>query len=155
MRKTMGRKLKVLELFAGTMSIGKEFQRRGHEVYSIEWDRRFAGIDWYENVINVQAKDIFERFGKPDVIWASPDCSSYSVAAISKHRRRDEDGNLVPISDYAKYCDKVNRHLLRLLLALTPSLWFVENPRGGYGRWNLWRVCLDIPSHTASMATSA
>lgn len=124
-------KLKVLELFAGTRSISQAFEKRGHQVYCVEWDKQFQNIDLYENILNVQAGDIISSFGYPDVIWASPDCSSYSVAAISRHRRRDEFGNLLPISEYAKFCDSVNRHVLRLMLALSPLYWFVENPRGG------------------------
>ncbi|MEG1457599.1 MAG: DNA cytosine methyltransferase [Bacilli bacterium] len=34
------KKLKVLELFAGTRSIGKQFELRNHEVYSIDWDKQ-------------------------------------------------------------------------------------------------------------------
>lgn len=123
--------MKVLELFAGTRSIGKAFEARGHEVYSVEWDKRFDGIDLYEDILNVQANDILTRFGRPDVIWASPDCSSYSIAAISHHRRKEASGNLAPVSDYAKFCDRVNMHVLCLILALSPRFWFVENPRGG------------------------
>lgn len=123
--------MKVLELFAGTRSIGKAFEARGHVVYSVEWDKRFDGIDLYEDILNVQANDILTRFGRPDVIWASPDCSSYSIAAISHHRRKEASGNLAPVSDYAKFCDRVNMHVLCLILALSPRFWFVENPRGG------------------------
>ena len=123
--------MKVLELFAGTRSIGKSFEERGHDVYSVEWDRRFKDINLYADILTVQADDILDKFGRPDVIWASPDCSSYSIAAISHHRRMDENGNLVPISDYAKFCDRVNQHTLCLILALSPKFWFIENPRGG------------------------
>lgn len=81
--------MKVLELFAGTRSIGKAFEERGHDVFSIEWDKRFKDISLYEDILKVEAKDILERFGRPDVIWASPDCSTYSIAAISHHRERE------------------------------------------------------------------
>lgn len=66
--------MKILELFAGTRSIGKAFEARGHEVYSIEWDKRFENIDLYADILNVTAEEIREKFGQPDVIWASPDC---------------------------------------------------------------------------------
>lgn len=79
--------MKVLELFAGTRSIGKVFEARGHEVYSIEWDKRFENIDLYADIMTVTAEQIIREFGRPDVIWASPDCTTYSVAAISTHRQ--------------------------------------------------------------------
>lgn len=123
--------MKVLELFAGTRSIGKAFEERGHEVYSVEWDWSFQDIDLYEDIINVTADDILNNFGRPDIIWASPDCTTYSVAAISHHRVKEKSGNLAPISEYAKFCDRVNQHVLCLIMALSPKYWFIENPRGG------------------------
>lgn len=124
--------MKVLELFAGTRSIGKAFEKQGHEVYSIEWNKDFDNIDWYEDISKITAQDIIDRFGHPDVIWASPDCATFSIAAISHHRRKNQEtGNLDPISDYAKFCDKVDQHVLQLIEELQPKYWFIENPRGG------------------------
>lgn len=123
--------MKVLELFAGTRSIGRAFEAKGHEVFSVEWDKQFKDIDLYGDVLKVQYNEILQRFGKPDIIWASPDCTTYSVAGISHHRRKDSHGNLKPISEYAEYCDRVNQHMLCLILALSPKYWFIENPRGG------------------------
>lgn len=124
--------MKVLELFAGTRSIGKAFEKHGHKVYSIEWNKDFDNIDWYEDIGKITAQDIIDRFGHPDVIWASPDCTSYSLAAISHHRvKNKETGNLDPITDYAKFCDKVNTHVIDLIHELNPNYFFIENPRGG------------------------
>ena len=125
--------MKVLELFAGTRSIGKAFEARGHEVFSVEWDKNFENIDLYKDILTLTADEVIKRFGRPDVVWASPDCSSYSIAAISHHRVQEENGNLAPVSDYAKFCDRVNQHVLCVLLALSPKFWFIENPRGGGG----------------------
>lgn len=124
--------MKVLELFAGTRSIGKAFERRGHEVFSVEWNKDFENIDLYADILTVTADDIIQRFGRPDVIWASPDCTTFSIAAISHHRRKNPDtGNLDPVSDYAKFCDKVDKHVLQLIRDLNPRYYFIENPRGG------------------------
>lgn len=77
-----------MELFAGTRSIGKAFEARGHEVFSVEWSRDFEDIDLYEDICKVTAEDIRRLFGQPDVIWASPDCTTFSIAAISHHRKK-------------------------------------------------------------------
>ncbi len=124
--------MKVLELFAGTRSISKAFEARGHETFSIEWSENFENISLRADVSTVTADMILERFGRPDVIWASPDCTTFSIAAISHHRRKNpETGNLDPVSDYAKFCDEVDQHVLDLIRALKPRFWFIENPRGG------------------------
>lgn len=117
--------MKVLELFAGTRSIGKAFERRGHKVFSVEWDKKHPNIDLYADIGQLSASEIFEMFGRPDVCWASPDCSSYSLAAISHHRNGIE-----PKTEYAKFCDAVNSHLMDLILELNPQYYFIENPVG-------------------------
>ena len=128
----MKEKLVVLELYAGTRSIGKAFEARGHEVFSVEWDRSFEDIDLYADVGSLTAEQVIELCGgRPDVVWQSPDCTSYSVAGISHHRVREENGNLAPKSEYAKFCDATNIHTLELIKELQPKYWFIENPRGG------------------------
>lgn len=139
--------MKILELFAGTRSIGEAFERKGYEVFSIDWDKRFENIDWYADISTITVQDIIEKFGQPDVIWASPDCSSYSIAAISHHRKREEDGNLAPVSDYAKFCDKTNIHLLELIKELNPKYYFIENPRGGLRKM---RFMQGLPRYTVT-----
>ena len=139
--------MKVLELFAGTRSIGKAFEAKGHEVFSIDWDRRFDKINLHTDISELQADRILREFGQPDVIWASPDCTSYSVAAISTHRRQDADGSLTAISDYAKFCDKTNRHVLELITALNPKVYFIENPRGGLRKMDFMQ---GLPRYTVT-----
>lgn len=124
--------MRVLELFAGTRSIGKAFEAHGHEVFSVEWDKSFENIDLHADIGTLTAQDILDRWGSPDDIGASPDCSTFSIAAISHHRRKNpENGNLDPVSDYARFCDSVDQNVLKLIRELKPKYWFIENPRGG------------------------
>lgn len=140
--------MKVLELFAGTRSIGKAFEERGHEVYSVEWDTSHENIDLYIDIMELTSDMILEKFGKPDIIWASPDCTSYSIAAISHHRTKNaETGNLDPVTDYAKFSDKLNTHIHKLIAELQPKYWFIENPRGGMRKMNFMK---DKPRYTVT-----
>lgn len=118
---------KVLELFAGTRSIGKAFEAKGHEVYSVEWNKDFDNINLYADIMTVTAEQIIKEFGRPDIIWASPDCTTYSVAAISKHREKEPNGNLRPKTEYATFCDMVNNHVVNLIKELNPKYWFIKN----------------------------
>lgn len=123
--------MKVLELFSGTRSIGKAFEANGHEVFSIDYDRQFEA-DSYMDIEELTSEWVLENFGQPDVIWASPDCTTFSIAAISHHRTKNEEtGNLDPKSDYARKCDRVDQNVLKIIDELKPRFWFIENPRGG------------------------
>lgn len=140
--------MKVLELFAGTRSVGRAFEARGHDVFTVEWDKRFSNINLYADIMTVTADDILQRFGRPDVIWASPDCTTYSVSRISYHRRKNpETGNLDPISEYARFCDDVNQHVLQLIRELQPRYWSIENPRGAMRKMAWMR---DLPRYTVT-----
>ena len=121
--------MNVLEIFAGTRSIGKAFEKRGHNVLSIDWDTTLPDIDIYADILTLDPEYIKAIFPDINVIWASPDCTTYSVAAISKHRE-NKNGLLLPKTEYAEYCDRVNIYLHNLIMVLDPNYWFIENPRG-------------------------
>lgn len=122
--------MKVLELFAGTCSVSRAFKTRGHETFAIDWSRDFPDIDLYADISTLSADEVLFHFGRPDVIWASPDCTTYSLMAVSHHRERLKDGTLAPKTDYARFCDRCNAHVVKLIQELDPKYFFIENPVG-------------------------
>lgn len=140
--------MKVLELFAGTRSIGRAFEARGHDVFSVEWNKNFKDIDLYTDILQITTQDIIEQFEVPDIIWTSPNYTTFSITAISHHRRKNpQTGSLDPVSDYAKFCDVVDQHVLELIRELNPKYYFIENPRGGMRKMP-WMQ--DLPRYTVT-----
>lgn len=117
--------MNVLELFAGSRSIGKVGDKLGMNVFSVDWEK-YEDIDLCIDVAKLKKEDV--PF-VPNLIWASPDCTTYSIAAISTHRNNTE-----PKSEYAKKCDITNQHFISLIkewLEINPDMvFFIENPRG-------------------------
>jgi len=117
---------KLLELFAGSRSIGRTAEEMGMQVFSVDW-QPFDKIDWVGDVQEMRMEDV--PF-VPDIVWASPDCTTYSIAACSTHRTN----SIEPKSEYAKKCDAVNQHFIQMIkdwLVINPNMvFFIENPRG-------------------------
>ena len=117
--------MNILELFAGSRSIGKVGDKLGMNVFSVDWEK-YKDIDLCIDVAKLKKEDVPFI---PDFVWASPDCTTYSIAAISTHRNGTE-----PKSNYAKQCDATNQHFISLIkewLEINPNMtFFIENPRG-------------------------
>lgn len=95
--------MNILELFAGSRSVGKAAESLEMNVFSVDWEN-YENINLLIDIGELTKEDV--PF-VPDIIWASPDCTTYTIAAISTHRNKCE-----PKSDYAKKCDTVNNTLL-------------------------------------------
>lgn len=114
--------MKILELFSGTESFSKVARARGHETFTIELNEHF-NPDLCKNILDVKAKDI--PF-KPDVIWASPPCTCFSVASIGSSWIGNYHPKRVETALGMAYVLKT----LQLIKELKPKFWFIENPRG-------------------------
>lgn len=114
------KKMKVLELFAGSQSIGKAAESLGHEVYSVDV-KDFEGVDLSQDIEFLTPDQIPFT---PDAIWASPPCTTYSIAAISHHR-----DNGTPKTDFAAKSDRLVLNTLKLIAHYNCS-YYIENPRG-------------------------
>jgi len=113
--------MNVLELFAGSRSIGKAAESLGYNVFSSDINE-FEGVDY---VVDILDFDIDKLPFKPDIIWASPPCTTYSIAAISHHRPINK-----PLSDFALKSDEIVKKTLDIIKQINPKKWYIENPRG-------------------------
>ena len=120
--------MKVLELFAGSRSIGKVAEANGHQVFSLDIND-FDGIDLVKDIMDVLPSDI--PF-VPDMIWASPPCTAFSVACIGRKWVSGEQ--FTPKTEDAEQGIRIMHKTMAIIKAyelLNKSMvWFVENPRG-------------------------
>ena len=114
--------MKLLELFAGSRSVGKEAEKLGFEVFSTDIND-FEKIDLVKNIMDLKKEDI--PF-VPDVIWASPPCTYFSVASIGKHWNKDH----TPKSPQALIGMAILEKTLEVISWFPNAIYFIENPRG-------------------------
>ena len=70
--------MQTLELFCGTKSFSKVAAARGCRTFTVDNDDQHTP-DLCINVLALEAKHLPQR---PDMLWASPPCEAFSVAAI-------------------------------------------------------------------------
>lgn len=114
--------MKLLELFAGSRSIGKEAEQQGYEVFSIDINN-FKDIDLVIDILELK-KDMIPF--TPDVIWASPPCTYFSVASIGVHWFEDHK----PKTKEALLGMEILNKTLSIFKWYPNALYFMENPRG-------------------------
>jgi len=72
--------LKLLELFSGQGSISASFKANGFKTYRVDWSEKIEA-ELHADVTLLTVHQVIELCGGvPDVIWASPQCTTYSIA---------------------------------------------------------------------------
>jgi len=129
--------MKVLELFAGSRSFSKVAEEMGMETFTTDY-KDFEKIDYVCDILDF---DINKIPFKPDIIWASPPCTYFSVASIGHHWNKDH----TPKTKEAILGVMIVQKTLDIIKELNPKYFFIENPRGKLRKLD---VIKDIPRTT-------
>lgn len=74
----------IYDFFSGTGSSTQAFKDAGHTVITFELDPYFEATE-NADVMLLRADNLIQKYGQPDFVWASPPCTSFSVASIGHH----------------------------------------------------------------------
>ena len=131
--------MNVLELFAGSCTFSKEAQQMGYKTFTSDY-KQFDGVDYVVDILDFDTSKVPFR---PDLIWASPPCTYFSVSSIGHHWNRDHS----PKTKEAKQGMKIVEKTIEIIDYLGPQFFFIENPRGKLRKLDIMK---DIPRKTVT-----
>jgi len=112
----------VLDLFCGTKSLKPIIEKK-------QWD--YIGLDIekeHEPDICIDFLKWDYKSIKPNIIWASPDCSCYSLASGYRHFNADHSPKTEKCSIHLKILEKL-KECINYHLSINPKLiYYIENP---------------------------
>jgi site-specific DNA-cytosine methylase len=120
--------MKVLELFAGSCSFSNVAATYGFKTYTTDHKQYDTKIN---QIVDIFYFNINKVPFKPDIIWASPPCTTFSIASCGKHwTAPDKNGNREPKTEAAHDGLLMLEQTLWIIYNLQPKYYFIENPRG-------------------------
>ena len=131
--------MKILELFAGSRSFSRTAENNIKNVKTYTSDiEPFKDIDQVSDIMNFNiGKAIDYLGGVPNVVWASPPCTYFSVASIGHHWNKDHSPKTEKAVEGVNIVKKT-MDIIKELKFINPDLvYFVENPRGKLRKLNL------------------
>lgn len=143
-----------VELFAGSKHISQEAERRGFDVFNLDYNPKF-GCSFSGDICNFHPSRSAELRGRSvAALWASVPCTVYSILNLESHWDRVSVGYrqyyYVPKSKEAIQALRILYKTISIIRELNPVYYFLENPRGALRHFPQMKL---IPyRHTVSYA---
>lgn len=118
--------MKTLELFSGTKSFSKVASANRHETYTID-NQKNLNPDWCGNILEYEFNSVIHS--NVDVLWASPPCTTFSVASLGKHWGGGKQ-IYMPKTESCLNGLRILDKTIEGISIVKPKIWFIENPRG-------------------------
>jgi hypothetical protein len=114
---------KVLDLFSGLRGWSDPWRFSGDPVFTIDIDPRFHA-DAQLDIGDVPAV-LAALPWRPDLVLASPPCTSFTTMTMGRNWTHDGE----PRTESARQGQRLVLATIRILAALRPERWIIENPR--------------------------
>jgi site-specific DNA-cytosine methylase len=116
--------MQTLELFSGTKSFSKiASSKYNYETITIDNDSSLNP----DICIDIMDFNIDHLQGyKPDIIWASPPCQKFSVAALGRNWNKED---FSPKNNATKEAMQIVLKTVEIIELLKPKYFYIENPR--------------------------
>ena len=117
--------MNTLELFAGTQSFSNVAKRLGHNTFTSD-NCYFEGINYQCDIMHFKLERVPY---KPEIIWCSPPCQTFSVASISTYYKGG-NGAYIPKKAETYMGMAYVQKAVDIINHFKPRYWYIENPRG-------------------------
>ncbi len=129
--------MKILELFAGSRSFSKVAEEFGYKTYTTD-NQNFNKIDQICDIFDFNIdKAINALNGYPDIVWASPPCTYFSVASIGHHWNQDHTPKTKEAIHGVNIIKKTMQIIDEIYKHNEDLIYIIENPRGKLRKLNL------------------
>jgi hypothetical protein len=116
--------MKIIEFFCGTKSFSKEAEALKHETFTVDIDSQF-NPDLCIDILDFNVNMLPEKFRNPDFVWASPPCTTFSIASVYRYWKNGKPSNEKTLKGI-----RIVKKTISLINELNPKYFVIENPRG-------------------------
>ena len=117
--------MNTMELFAGSRSFSKVAEDFGWNTFTVDWEQ-YGGIDYITDILKFDYSKVPNNI---DVIWASPPCTTFSVASMGHHWTGGKEA-YIPKTESAKIGLQILEKTIEIIKKINPKYYIIENPRG-------------------------
>ena len=117
----------TIELFSGTASFSRVALKNGCNINT--YDNALSAdeiVKGTHTTCDILQDELVEYEMQPFILWASPPCTTFSIASCSTHWTPDKEPKTAKCLKGLQILEKT----IYLISSLRPSFWFIENPRG-------------------------